>query len=152
MDAPHTLVAHYLPADHDDDGNGIPDWWKSSTTAKTVRRRLRRGRRRRNACRRYGDRTDPLDADSVPAAPAIEHTPLDELRRIPAPLRSTLSFRHARRRTAFVYWHRKEEAWQTTSMTASSNDLFEASIGEVSEPGDDFEYQSSPPTPTAGQR
>ena len=143
MNAPHTLVAHYLPTNLDADTNGIPDWWEFQYY----------GTNGNNPhsdddgdgytlLEEYQDRTDPLSAAIVPAPPRITFTPLSETQTHPGPftIRAAITDTHEVS-SATVYWHRKTESWQSTPMLAVSNNLFEAQIGAVSAPGDDFEYQ-----------
>jgi len=143
MDAPHALVAHYLPADLDADANGVPDWWETQYYGAN-------GQDPESdddgdgytLMVEYLDRTDPRCAAATPGPPVIGHAPLDEIQTHPGPfaISATItdSFEVA---SATVYWHRKTEPWQSTPMQALSNALFVAQIGSESAPGDDFEYQ-----------
>jgi hypothetical protein len=155
MAAPHSLVAHYLPADLDADANGIPDWWEvqyyGTNGHDPESDEDEDGYTLEDE---YRDRTNPLDEASVPAPPLIVFTPLNETQTHPGPfvIRATITDTHAVN-TAVVYWHRKAEAWQSTPMQTLSNNLFTAQIGTVSAPGDDFEYQiiASDPDGRIGQ-
>ena len=143
MDAPHTLVARYLPVNLDADTNAIPDWWEfqyfgtnghspdSDSDGDGY-----------SLLEEFQDRADPLVASSTPAPPRIVHTPLAEIQTHPGPfiLQAVITDSH-QVESATVRWHRKTEAWQLTPMTLVSNNLFSAQIGATSGPGDDFEYQ-----------
>ena len=143
MNAPHALVAHYLPAGLDADTNGVPDWWQFQYYGAI-------GQNPQSdddgdgytLLEEYQDRTDPLNAASVPAPPVILFTPLDETQTHPGPftIRATITDTYAVS-SATVYWHRKTEPWQSTPLQSLSNNVFDAQIGAVSAPGDDFEYQ-----------
>ena len=143
MSAPHTLEAHYLPIGLDADTNGIPDWWEFQYYGTN-------GHNPQSdddgdgytLLEEYQDRTDPLSASIVPAPPRITFTPLDATLTRPGPFTIRATITDTREvSSAAVYWHRKTETWQSTPMLAVSNNLFEAQIGSVSAPGDDFEYQ-----------
>jgi len=143
MNMPHLLQAHYLPIDLDADTNSIPDWWEFQYYGAN-------GHDSRSdddgdgytLLEEYQDRTDPLNAAIVPAPPYIALAPLDETQAHPGPfiIRATITDTY-RVSGATVHWHRKTEPWQNTPMQATSNNLFEAPIGDISATGDDFEYQ-----------
>ncbi len=143
MHAPHTLEARYLPATLDADTNGIPDWWEFQYFGANGHGPQSDGDADGyTLLEEYQDRTDPLVAEFIPAPPRITFTPLAEVQTRPGPftLRAVITDTHEVS-SAVVRWHRKTEAWQLTPMRMTSNDLFEAQIGAVSAPGDDFEYQ-----------
>ncbi len=142
MDTPHTLEAIYLPADLDADDNGLADWWEIRYT----------GTNGLDAAadddldgftnaEEFADRTNPLDAASVPAPPVITHEPLDEFQTRPGPFTITALITDTHAVTAAVEWRRRTDPWQTTVMTPLSNDLFTAAILDPSTPGDDVEYR-----------
>ncbi|MDD4017791.1 MAG: C25 family cysteine peptidase [Kiritimatiellae bacterium] len=149
-DAPHTLTARYLPLDLDADTNSIPDWWEFQYYGAN-------GQDPESdddgdgylLWEEYDDRTDPLLKSLIPAPPRITHTPLDEVQTRPGPfaIRAIITDSHEIA-SATVYWRRKTEAWQSTPMALVSNGLFEAQIGTVSAPADDFEYQIIAADPT----
>ncbi len=142
-DTPHTLLARYLPADLDDDANGIADWWE-------VRYFGGNGQNPDSDVdgdgytlrEEFEDRSDPLASAVTPAPPVITFAPLAETQPRPGPftLRAAITDTCAIA-SAFVRWHRKTGAWQTTPLLVTSNSVFEAQIGAESAPGDDFEYQ-----------
>lgn len=151
MDAPHVLTAHYLPADQDDDGNGLPDWWELQYYgANGQDPDADEDGDGFTVAEEYADRTSPLDGDQYPAAPVIDHTPLDEIQTHPGPftVRARITDTHAVSE-ALLLWHRQDGPWQTTAMETVSNSLFEAQFGDGCEPGDDFEYQIVATDPTA---
>ena len=143
LDAPRTLEARYLPVTLDADGNAIADWWEFQYF----------GANGNNPdsdfdgdgyslLEEYQDRSNPLVASLTPAPPRITHMPLAETQTRPGPftIQALITDTHTVE-SATVRWHRKSEAWQLTPMTLVSNALYEAQIGAVSGPGDDFEYQ-----------
>ncbi|MDX9867922.1 MAG: C25 family cysteine peptidase [Kiritimatiellia bacterium] len=149
-DRPHRLTARYLPADQDEDGNGIPDWWETryyggpgglpdsddDLDGHTL-------------VEEYADRTDPLRAASVPAPPVITHEPLADPQPHPAPFTVQARITDTHRVTsATLRWRRNADLWQTSPMTAGSNDLFFAEIRADCAPGDTFEYQIAAADPT----
>lgn len=94
VDASRTLVARYLPAELDTDGDGLPDWFEE--------RFFPSGGAGRdddpdddgweNAIE-AADRTDPLDPDSTPEPPvvAVEPVPSPWTRLLPVHVRATAS-------------------------------------------------------------
>ncbi len=94
VDAPRTLVARYLPAELDTDGDGLPDWFEE--------RFFPAGGAGRdddpdddgweNAIE-AADRTDPLDPDSTPEPPvvAVEPVPSPWTRLLPIHVRAAAS-------------------------------------------------------------
>lgn len=143
VDAPHALEAVYLPAERDGDGNGIPDWWEYRYYGASGQDpQSDEDLDGYTLADEYADRTSPLDASVIPAPPVIRHTPLAENQSRPGPFAVRAAIDDTRGiASATVLWHRKTEAWQATPMSAVSNNLFEAQIGLLSAPGDDFEYR-----------
>ncbi len=143
MDTPHTLEARYLPLTLDADTNAIPDWWEFRYFgANGNDPESDRDGDGYTLLEEYLDRSNPLDPDSVPAPPRIIHTPLAETQTHPGPfdIQALITDTHEVS-SAAVRWHRRDEAWQLTPMQLVSNTLYEARIGTLSGPGDDFEYQ-----------
>lgn len=143
MDAPHTLAAHYLPAGFDGDTNGVPDWWEIQYYGTNGQDpQSDEDNDGYTLWEEFLDRANPRSAAVIPAPPAISVTPLDETQTHPGPftIRATITDSHAVS-NAVVRWHRRTESWQETPLVALSNNLFEAQLGDVSAPGDDFEYQ-----------
>ncbi|MEI7902489.1 MAG: hypothetical protein WCK89_19745, partial [bacterium] len=143
MGAPHTLEARYLPVALDSDTNSIPDWWEFQYLgANGNSPDSDADQDGYTLLEEYEDRSNPLLASSIPEPPGITHAPLAEIQTRPGPftLQAAITDTHAVSSTT-VRWHRKTEAWQHTPMQALSNNLFEAKIGDLSGPGDDFEYQ-----------
>ncbi|MBQ7188913.1 MAG: hypothetical protein IJR99_05800 [Kiritimatiellae bacterium] len=147
--AAHTLVACYQPEEQDEDGNGIPDWYEYRYYGEIG-----------NApngdddadgftlAEEYADRTDPLDATSVPAAPVIEFTPLDEEQLRPGPF--TLEARltdSCRISNASVFWNRNGGGWHETRLSCVTGDLYRAEFSSKTQPADLIEYyiQASDP-------
>lgn len=138
----HTLVACYRAESLEEDHNGIPDWYE---------------------CRYYGeigndpdgdddgdgftlteeyeDRTDPLDATSIPAPPAIAFAPLEEEQQHPGPftLEVTLTDTHSIS-NAFVCWNRNGGDWQETRLICVTGDLYRAAFAPQTQPADLIEY------------
>ncbi len=77
MTSAQTAVAGYLPVSQDSDGDGLPDWWELFYfgTLDWGPNDDPDGDGYGNFAE-YGDGTDPTDITSVPAPPAILHTPL----------------------------------------------------------------------------
>jgi hypothetical protein len=143
MDAPRTLEARYLPAALDADGNGIPDWWEFRFFGESGHDPdADADGDGYTLLDEYNDLTDPLVASLIPAPPRISHTSLDEIQTRPGPFAIQAVITDTRAiESAYVRWRRKTETWQLTPMLPTSNSVFSAQIGAVSEPGDDFEYQ-----------
>lgn len=155
MNAPHSLEALYLPAALDADANAIPDWWEFRYYGANGQDPEADGDQDGyTLAEEFADRSDPLVASLTPAPPRIAHTPLDATQTRPGPftIRAAITDTHEIS-AALVRWHRRTEAWQTAPMSLVSNNLYEAQIGLLSAPGDDFEYQilATDPTGLTGQ-
>ncbi len=142
MDTPHILLARYLPAELDEDNNGIPDWWEYQYYGQSgLALTSDDDNDGYTLIEEYADRSDPLRPESVPAAPVIIHDPLEETQNTPGPFTIAAAIHDTYCvEAAFVRWRRGAGEWQETTMTAGSNNVFTADIATVSTAGDDFEY------------
>jgi len=139
---PQTAVARYLPANQDEDGDGLPDWWElfyfnhlaydgaSDPDGDGVP----------NAAE-FADRADPTDALSVPEGPVILHDPLPEAVGSMSPWRieATITDR-VDVAVAVLYWRRNAGIWNERRMTLTDGH-YVASIPSPDAPGDAFSYR-----------
>lgn len=142
-DAARSIAARYLPEEEDADRNGLADWWEyrwygaigQDADADADKDGY-------SVFEEFLARTDPFDASSYPCPPTIVFTPLSETLNVPGPFLIqaviTDTYRIA---SAVLRWRCRSGAWQTTPLTATTNSIYVAWMGDKTLPGDDFEYQ-----------
>ncbi len=142
MDTPHIMQAYYLPADLDEDNNSIPDWWEHRYYGRNGQDpNTDEDNDGFTLAEEYADRSDPLLAESFPAAPEIIHIPLAETQNTPGPFTVAATILDTYGvASASVIWHCGAGDWQETAMTAGSDHQFTAEIANGSKAGEDFEY------------
>jgi thermitase len=141
-DAPRMAVARYIPALHDKDSDGLPDWWEWFHFNHLSTRRMDDpdGDGFSNAAE-LDDHSSPANSRSVPEGPAILHDPLPVVVGTPAPWRieATVTDRVAVA-VAVLRWQRNGGAWNEVRMTADG-DRRAAMISAPAMVGDDIAYQ-----------
>lgn len=142
MDAAHRLAALYLPETEDADGNGIPDWYEYRYYGSTgIPVSLDTDGDGYTFAEEFADRTDPLDAGSIPAPPVIDFEPLELIQRRPGPY--TVHARIADTRgvaRAVLRWRSGGGIWQETELVHDGGGGYAASFGETTFPAEDFDY------------
>ncbi len=143
MNAAKDATASYIPEAEDDDADGLPDWWElfnyshldSSPTNDPD------GDGFSNA-EELADRSDPLDAESVPEGPEIVHIPLDDPMGAISPWRvsATVTDRVGVGSVRLFWQINGEEGMAETNMTLVAGDVYEGSIFSAHLPGDIIEY------------
>ncbi len=146
MDRARAAVAHYVPAERDSDGDGLPDWWQLYNFG-----HLQYGAEDdpdgdgfTNA-QEYADRSDPTDPASYPEGPAIAVATLPEQIHTPGPWRvQAVVTDRVDVAAVLLYWRQVGEAnWQTVRMdaAAATGDVYEALLASAQGPGVAFEYK-----------
>ncbi len=143
MNAPRNAVAVYFDETQDSDGEGLPDWWQfhyfgglGNDPDEDVD-----GDGFTNM-EEFLDGTNPLDENSFPEPPVIEHTPLADPQSVPAPwhISATITDNHEVA-SATLNWKRNDGSWQSTDMLeAKAAGVYTNIIPEPGVAGDVFEY------------
>lgn len=144
MTEPREALAVYYPRTQDTDGLGLPDWWQIYYYGSL-------GNHPTNDLDadgfsdedEYLDGTDPLNEDSVPAPPVIDHTPLTNPQGQPAPwlISATVTDNYALV-SATLSWNRNASGWIDAPMTESDTpNTFTNQIPDPGITGDAFVYQ-----------
>ena len=142
MPAPRTATATYLPSAQDIDANGLPDWFEERYFGDLGQDRYGDpdGDDFENELE-AADHTDPLDEESIPAVPVIQHDPLASPATTPAPwpvsANITDNYRVA---SATLHWQRNGGLARSVAMTNASGNLFTAQIPSPARDGDQIAY------------
>ncbi|MFO7936431.1 MAG: C25 family cysteine peptidase [Kiritimatiellia bacterium] len=153
-DAPHELQAVYIPAAQDSDGNGIEDWWEHQYFGETGQDIFAdHDDDGYDLYEEFEDHSDPLDPAVIPAAPYIEHEPLDSTADHPGPfsINATITDTHAVT-NACVKWRINSSLQRSTPMTLISNSLYSADIAHETSPGDMIRYTVEADDPSGNHR
>ncbi len=139
---PHFLTALYIEHDLDTDDNGIADWYEQRYYgAIGLDPDADDDLDGYTLAEEFADRTDPLNAGSVPAPPVIIHQPLAEVQTNQGPFAITAVITDTHSVTnPVVVWCHAIDPWQITPMNLVSGSLYTANIAMDTAPGDDFEY------------
>ncbi|MGD9612244.1 MAG: S8 family serine peptidase [Kiritimatiellia bacterium] len=142
MPAPRTATATYLDAALDSDANGLPDWfeWRYFGGLGQDRYEDPDGDGSENELE-AADHTDPLDDESVPAVPVIQHEPLASPAATPAPWTVAASVTdNYQVAAATLHWRRNGGLARSATMTNTGSDLFSAQIPSPARDGDQIVY------------
>lgn len=145
MPAPRTATATYLPTAQDSDANGLPDWfeWRYFGGLGQGRYDDPDGDGYENELE-AADHTDPLDENSIPAVPVIQHEPLISPATSPAPWTITAVITdNYRVASATLHWRRNGGLARSASMTNTSGAEFTAQIPSPARDGDEIAYSLS---------
>jgi len=143
MPTSHVAEAVYFPENLDEDDDAMSDWWEhfyfGSTNASPSTDDDGDGFPNTNE---FLDRTDPRNTNSVPTAPAVDHTPLVDPQSNPAPYEITASVTDNYSVAAVTLcWQRVIGPYYATNMTAGETpDQYTAFIPVPGTNGDRFEY------------
>ena len=145
MPAPRTATAIYLATALDSDANGLPDWFEDRYFGGLGQNRYADpdGDGYENELE-AADHTDPLDADSIPALPVIQHEPLVSPATTPAPwiVAATITDNY-RVASAALRWQRNGGLARSAAMTNVAGALFAAEIPSPARDGDEIAYSLS---------
>ena len=142
MPAPRTATATYLPSAQDIDANGLPDWFEERYFGNLGQDRYGDpdGDDFENELE-AADHTDPLDEESFPALPVIQHDPLTSPATTPAPWPVSASITdNYRVASATLHWQRNGGLARSVAMTNASGNLFTAQIPSPARDGDQIAY------------
>ncbi|MBO4288297.1 MAG: hypothetical protein J5985_09070 [Kiritimatiellae bacterium] len=143
MNVAHRLAALYLPETEDADGNGICDWYEwRYYGCMGLAASLDTDGDGYTLAEEFADRTDPLDAASIPAPPVIDFEPLEMIQRRPGPytVRARITDTRGVER-AVLRWRSGGGVWQETELVPEGGGVYAASFGETTFPAEDFDYQ-----------
>ncbi len=144
MSAAMQAVARYLPDGEDTDADTLDDWWEQryfGSLAATID-----GDEDQDGYRNaeeFADRTNPGDPASVPAGPAILHTPQPDPQPRPAPwpISAVVTDNHAVAAVT-LHWRRVPLGWHADPMTVDADGrTYRAAIPTPSSLGDTYEYR-----------
>ena len=147
MSAPRTATAIYVDTTQDADANGLPDWFELRYFGATRQDRYGDpdGDGYENELE-AADHTDPLDEDSTPALPVIQHEPLVSPATAPAPWTVTAVITdNYRVANATLSWWRNGGLARSAAMTnePGSTNRFVAAIPSPARDGDVIAYHLS---------
>lgn len=143
MTTAHVAAAAYLPADEDDDGDGMADWWErfyfGSLTPSSSADSDGDGYLN---VEEYEDRSNPRSVASVPSGPTIEHVPLGDALPSPAPWPvSAIVADNFAVRDVILRWQRNGLNWRQTPMISSGTpNSYTSAIPAPGTLGDTFQY------------
>lgn len=141
-DQPLTSVAMYIPAQQDQDTDGLPDWWELFYFNHLDYDSLSDpdGDGFANTAE-FSDRSSPVSSGSVPEGPEIDHTPLDSPLGLLSPWKIEAAVTD-RVGVAVVLldWQRNGGAWNEVRMTLTGG-RYSANIPSPDAPGDMFAYR-----------
>ena len=142
MDQPHVVRASHLPATQDSDGDGLGDWWELYFCGTTdVEPGTDLDGDGFDQTSEFLDNTNPQDARSRPAPPAITHTALPNPAPRPAPYTVEAAITDTYRVvSATLYWSRNGAPALSNAMTLSTGSLYTATIPAPGTNHDQFAY------------
>ncbi len=142
MPAPRTATATYLATALDSDANSLPDWFEQRYFGALGQNRYGDpdGDGFENELE-AADHTDPFDAESVPTAPGIAHTPLASPATSPAPwtVSATITDNYLVA-SATLYWQRNGSLLRSVAMTNPAGSLYTAALPSPARDGDTIRY------------
>ncbi len=144
MSTGRQATAVYMPSATDSDGDSLPDWWELYNYANLTNSAGGSdtdGDGYDNS-KEYADRSDPIDPDSIPIGPAIEHTPLADPMPILPPwdITAAVSDRVGVASVA-LQWQRNGGGWTNQVMALSGDNVYTTQIDSAQVRGDQFEYR-----------
>ena len=142
MPAPRTATAVYLATAQDEDANGLPDWfeWRYFDGLGQDRYADPDGDGYENELE-AADHTDPLDDESMPAPPVIQHDPLASPAATPAPWTVTAAITdNYQVASAALHWQRNGGLLRSAAMTNAGGATFSAQIPSPARDGDQIAY------------
>ena len=141
MPSPRTATAVYLDTALDSDANDLPDWFEQRYFGGLGQNRYGDpdGDGYENELE-AADHTDPLDDQSVPAVPTIQHVPLSSPSAVPAPwtVAATITDNY-QVASAALHWQRNGGLVRSAAMT-NAGDLYSAQIPSPARDGDRVVY------------
>ncbi|MBP7568667.1 MAG: S8 family serine peptidase [Acidobacteria bacterium] len=136
-------AARYRAAAVDGDGDGLPDWWEEYFFGDTAQDEAGDydGDGFRNGDE-ADDQTDPSDPASVPAPPAIDHTPLADPQTTPAPWPvSAVVTDNYTLDEVVLLWSVNGGGWNSAAMSPSGPaNVYTSAIPAPAGVGDHVEY------------